>query len=44
MLNFKEKVVELISNQVESLDKGEIASLIEIPPSYDMGGLCFSSF
>jgi len=44
MLNFKEKVVELISNQVESLDKGEIASLIEIPPSYDMGDYAFPAF
>lgn len=44
MINFKERIVELIGDEVDSLDKMEIDALIEIPPSYDMGDYAFPAF
>lgn len=44
MLNFKEEVVKLIKTQVEDLTEEEISSLIEVPPSYDMGDYAFPVF
>ena len=44
MINFKEKVIELIEKEVDSLSHDEISSLIEIPPSYDMGDYAFPAF
>ncbi|MBU5440237.1 arginine--tRNA ligase [Tissierella sp. MSJ-40] len=44
MLDFKEIVVKLISKEVETLSEEEIISLIEIPPSYDMGDYAFPCF
>ncbi len=44
MLNFKDKVIELITKEVDSLSKDEISSLIEVPPSYDMGDYAFPVF
>lgn len=44
MIDFKEQVVELIKGQVDSLSEDEIKSLIEIPPSYDMGDYAFPMF
>ena len=44
MLDFKYKVIELIKSQVDSLSEDEIASLIEIPPSYDMGDYAFPTY
>ena len=44
MLNFKEKIVDLIASEVDSLNREEIISLIEIPPSYDMGDYAFPVF
>ena len=44
MLNFREKVIELITKEVDSLSKDEISSQIEIPPSYDMGDYAFPVF
>lgn len=44
MLNFKEKVVNLIESEVDSLSRDEISLLIEIPPNYDMGDYAFPVF
>ncbi len=44
MLDFKQKVVELVKSQVDSLTEDEINALIEIPPSYDMGDYAFPVF
>ena len=44
MLNFKDKVIELIKNQVEDLSEEDISRSIEIPPSYDMGDYAFPAF
>lgn len=44
MLNFKEEVVKLIKSQVDALTQEEISSLIEVPPSYDMGDYAFPVF
>lgn len=44
MIDFKEKVIDLIKNEVEDMDREEISSLIEIPPSYDMGDYAFPVF
>ncbi|TCU67460.1 arginyl-tRNA synthetase [Tissierella praeacuta] len=44
MLNFREEVVNLIKSQVDVLTEEEISSLIEVPPSYDMGDYAFPVF
>ncbi len=44
MLDFREKAVELIKNQINELTIEEIDSLIEVPPSYDMGDYAFPVF
>ncbi|NLI66816.1 MAG: arginine--tRNA ligase [Tissierellia bacterium] len=44
MINFKEKVIDLIIQEVDSLTRDEIAASIEIPPSYDMGDYAFPVF
>lgn len=44
MLNFKDKIIELIEKEVDSLSKKEIEGLIETPPSYDMGDYAFPVF
>lgn len=44
MLNFREEVVKLIKSEVDSLTEEEISSLIEVPPSYDMGDYAFPVF
>lgn len=44
MINFKEEVVKLISDIVEGIDRQEIESLVETPPSYDMGDYAFPCF
>ena len=44
MINFKEEVVKLILGIVEGIDREEIESLIETPPSYDMGDYAFPCF
>lgn len=44
MVDFKYKVIELIKSQVDSMSEDEIASLVEIPPSYDMGDYAFPTF
>ncbi len=44
MISFKNVVVELLDAKVVSLSQDEIVSLIEIPPSYDMGDYAFPTF
>lgn len=44
MIDFKEKVIELISNEVDFLDRDEISNTIEIPPSPEMGNYAFPVF
>ena len=44
MLDFREEAISLIKSQVEELTEEEISSLIEVPPSYDMGDYAFPVF
>lgn len=44
MIDFKEKISELITNHVEAISKEEINSLIETPPSYNMGDYAMPCF
>jgi len=44
MLNFKEEVVNLLRSQIQELNEEEISSLIEVPPSYEMGDYAFPVF
>ncbi|WP_077367206.1 arginine--tRNA ligase [Anaerosalibacter sp. Marseille-P3206] len=44
MIKFKEEVVKLISQIDSGLEKEEIESLIEIPPSHEMGDYAFPCF
>ena len=44
MISFKNLVVELLKEKIDSLNSEEIESLIEVPPSYDMGDYAFPTF
>ncbi|MCR3956413.1 MAG: arginine--tRNA ligase [Gudongella sp.] len=44
MINFKNKVIELLDDKISSLSAEEIEALIEVPPSYDMGDYAFPTF
>ncbi len=44
LINFREEVIDLIKTEVDSLNREEIASLVEVPPSYDMGDYAFPTF
>lgn len=44
MIDFKKEVAKLISVLDENLDEKEIISLIEVPPSYEMGDYAFPCF
>ena len=43
-MDFKVQIVEILYKQFNDLSREEIISMIEIPPSPDMGRLCFSMF
>ncbi len=44
MINFKEIIIELISEKIEEIEKEEVAELIEIPPQEDMGDFALPCF
>lgn len=44
MIDFKNEVVKIISGLDEKLDEKEMISLIEVPPSYEMGDYAFPCF
>lgn len=44
MLNFKDQVVKTIKAHIEELDEEKIKTLVEVPPSYDMGDYAFPVF
>ncbi|EGY76470.1 arginine--tRNA ligase [Peptoniphilus indolicus] len=44
MLNFKAEVANILAEKIDSLDYEKIFSLIETPPSYDMGDYAFPVF
>ncbi|MBW4829747.1 MAG: arginine--tRNA ligase [Clostridiaceae bacterium] len=43
-MDFKNEVVKIISGLDEKLDEKEMISLIEVPPSYEMGDYAFPCF
>lgn len=40
----KDKIIELITNSIEELDKETVARILEIPPQEDMGDFAFPCF
>ena len=44
MIDFKEELISLLKQNIDSLTHEEIGKLIEIPPSYDMGDFAFPVF
>ncbi|MEJ6951676.1 arginine--tRNA ligase [Natronospora cellulosivora (SeqCode)] len=44
MIDFKEKLVEIITGKYDTIDKEEIEELIETPPQEDMGDLALPCF
>lgn len=44
MLNFKAEIANILAEKIDSLDYEKIFSLIETPPSYDMGDYAFPVF
>lgn len=44
MINFKEKVSELISEKVDGFNKDDIEVLIETPPNYELGDYAIPCF
>lgn len=44
MIDFKEKIGEIINQNVEQVSKEEVLELLETPPSYDMGDYAMPCF
>jgi arginyl-tRNA synthetase len=44
LIDFKEELISLLKQNIDSLTHEEIGKLIEIPPSYDMGDFAFPVF
>lgn len=44
MINFKNKVIELLIDKIPDLNREDLEKAIEIPPSYDMGDYAFPTF
>ncbi|MBS4536267.1 arginine--tRNA ligase [Clostridium sp. D2Q-14] len=44
MIDFKEKIADLIHENVEAISKEELLKLIEIPPNYEMGDYAMPCF
>lgn len=44
MIDFKEEIGKLISEEVEEVETSDIVDLIEVPPSEDMGDFAFPTF
>lgn len=44
MINFKDEIVKILDEKIESLSKEEIRNTIETPPSYEMGDFAFPVF
>ncbi len=44
MIDFKEELISLLKQNIDSLTHEDIGKLIEIPPSYDMGDFAFPVF
>ncbi len=44
MIDFKNRVAELISGVMDELSVDEISAMIEVPPSYEMGDYAFPTF
>ncbi|WP_130807412.1 arginine--tRNA ligase [Senegalia massiliensis] len=44
MIDFKEKIGEIINQNVEQISKEEVLELLETPPSYDMGDYAMPCF
>ena len=40
----KNKIVELLAAQIDSMDAAEISGLLEIPPKAEMGDFAFPCF
>ena len=41
MIDFKQQVAEVLSNEIDALSTDEIRKLIEIPPKSEMGDYSF---
>lgn len=44
MINFKNEIVKILEEKIDSLNAKEIGSMIEVPPTYDMGDFAFPVF
>ncbi|MDO5714529.1 MAG: arginine--tRNA ligase [Tissierellia bacterium] len=44
MINFVERIVDLLEKEIKDLNRDEINNLIEIPPDYTMGDYAFPGF
>lgn len=44
MLDFKEKVLDILEVEIDSISRDGMKLLIEVPPSYDMGDYAFPVF
>lgn len=44
MIDFKKKIAQHVSSQVDSLEEKEVEELIEVPPNYDMGDYAMPCF
>ena len=44
MINFREEIIKILDEKIESLNSLEIDKMIEIPPNYELGDFAFPVF
>lgn len=44
MINFREEIIKILDEKIESLNPLEIDKMIEIPPNYELGDFAFPVF
>ena len=44
MINFREEIIKILDEKVESLEPKEIDKMIEVPPNYELGDFAFPVF
>ncbi|OLR64566.1 arginine--tRNA ligase [Peptoniphilus porci] len=44
MINFREEIIKILDEKIESLEPKEIDKMIEVPPNYELGDFAFPVF
>ena len=44
MINFREEIIKILDEKIESLKAEEIDKMVEVPPNYELGDFAFPVF